>query len=155
MISLRKDKLKIVKQAEIHVEEIDNHLTHENLITPDYSIDEKCKVNFGGEITMILIDKENGIWGTSDGLTRNTKMFLLGLSFRNFAKDKSIFDKYVFRGDGETFRFQFITEVGEFVDDNYKHTNDIVFDIIKRNQSIQNVIDEIIKKLYSIKTFSY
>ena len=134
------------EQAEIHVDEIDNHLTHKNLITPDYSIDNGVKINFGGEITMILLDKENGIWGTSDGLTRNTKMFLLGLSFRNFAEDKSIFDKYVFRGDGKTIRFQFITEVGEFVDDNYKHTNDIVFEIVKRNQSIQNVIDDYYKK---------
>ena len=129
-------------QAEIHCEEIDNHLSHENLITPNYVIDYNVEINFGGEITMRCIDLDKGIWGTSDGLTRNTKMFLLALSFRNFAVDKSIFDKYVFRKGTKNIRFQFITEVGEFVDANYKHTNKIVHDIVLRNQKIQDIIDD-------------
>ena len=125
----------------IHCEEIDNHLSHENLITPNYVIDYNVEINFGGEITMRCIDLDKGIWGTSDGLTR-TKMFLLALSFRNFAVDKSIFDKYVFRKGPKNIRFQFITEVGEFVDANYKHTNKIVHDIVLRNQKIQDIIDD-------------
>jgi len=130
------------EQAEIHYEEIDNHLTHKNLITPNYVLDNGLEINFGGEITMRYINKEKKIWGTSDGLSRNTKMFLMALSFRNFAHNKSIFDKYIFVKGTKDIRFQFITEVGEFVDVNYKHTNNLVKDIIHRNQKILDVVED-------------
>ena len=129
-------------QAGIHCQEIDDNLTHKNLITPDYVLDNNVEINFGGEITMRCLDKEENIWGTSDGLSRNTKMFLVGLSFRNFAEDKSIFDKYIFVKGTKKIRFQFITEVGEFVDINYKHTNKLVWDIIHRDQKILDVVED-------------
>mgnify|MGYP003650467553 FL=1 len=130
------------EQAEIHCEEIDNNLSRDNLISPNYVIDNSMGINFGGEITMILVDKVIGLWATSDGLSRNTKIFLLGLAFRNFATDKSIFDKYVFRDGSKVIRLIFIKEVGDFVDSGYKHTNKIVADIATRGLRIQDVIDE-------------
>ena len=66
--------------------------------------------------------------------------------------DKSIFDKYVFRKGTKNIRFQFITEVGEFVI-NYKHTNKIVHDIVLRNQKIQDIIDDYYDKLFNQNFF--
>ena len=129
-------------QAERHCQEIDNKLSFEDLITKNYVIDNNLEIDFGGTITMRLIDIDRGLWLTSDGLSRNTKIFLLGLSFRNFANDKSIFDKYMFRKETKDIRFEFMDEVGVFVNSNYRQVNDVVKEILLRDNKIQDVIDD-------------
>ena len=59
-------------QAERHCREIDNKISHENLITPNYVIDKDLEIDFGGTITLRLIDLDRGLWDTS--LTINSNM---------------------------------------------------------------------------------
>jgi hypothetical protein len=124
-------------QAERHCREIDNKLSHKNLITPNFVIDEDLEIDFGGTITLRLIDLDRGLWLTSDGLHRNVKIFLLGLTLRDECDDKSIFDKYMFRKGTTEIRLKFMDEVGVFVSKAYQQTNDIIEQILVRNLSLK------------------
>ena len=129
-------------QAERHCREIDNKISHEDLITPNYVIDKDLEIDFGGTITLRLIDLDRGLWDTSDGLSRNTKIFLLGLALRDDCDDKSTFDKYMFREGTTEIRLRFMDEVGVFVSKAYKQTNDIVAELLLRRNTIEYLIED-------------
>ena len=137
-------------QAERHCREIDNKISHEDLITPNYVIDKDLEIDFGGTITLRVIDLDRGLWLTSDGLSRNTKIFLLGLSLRDDCDDKSTFDKYMFRKGTTEIRLRFMDEVGTFVSKAYKQTNDIVAELLLRRNTIEYLIeDNLDEELYN------
>ncbi len=137
-------------QAERHCREIDNKISHENLITPNYVIDKDLEIDFGGTITLRLIDLDRGLWDTSDGLSRNTKIFLLGLALRDACKNKSTFDKYMFREGTTEIRLRFMDEVGVFVSKAYKQTNNIVAELLLRRNTIEYLIeDNLDEELYN------
>ena len=129
-------------QAERHCREIDNKLPHKDLITPNYVIDHNLEIDFGGTITVRSFDKNRGLWLTSDGLSRNVKMFLLGLTLRDECDDKSIFDKYMFRKGTKEIRLKLMDEVGVFVSPAYRQINDIIAQLLLRKNKIEYIIED-------------
>jgi len=129
-------------QAERHCREIDNKVSHKNLITPNFVIDEDLEIDFGGTITLRLIDLDRGLWLTSDGLSRNVKIFLLGLTLRDECDDKSIFDKYMFRKGTKEIRLKLMNEVGVFVSPAYRQINDIIAQLLLRKNKIEYIIED-------------
>ena len=127
-------------QAERHTREIDNKISHKNLVTPNYVIDYNLEIDFGGTIT--LRDMGDGLILTSDGLSRNTKIFLICLALRDACENKSIFDNYVFRNGTKSIRLQFMDEVGVFVNKAYQQTNDIVAQLLLRDTKIEYLIED-------------
>jgi len=132
-----------------HCVEIDNKVSKEYLVIKDYVKDNNIQIDFGGAITLRLIDLDKGLWLTSDGLCRNTKMYLLGLAFRNSATDKSIFDKYMFREDTTQPRLTFMTESGSYVSSNYRQMNDIINELLIRDYPLDDYVNNIDETLFN------